>query len=129
MLFAESFRFPVQFLESAGLHTFVGGNLGTPFSEAALACLAARPGSCPYQAWTLTQLFLLHLVALLPPRQSPRFSHTSAVQAAVVEVSSYQMELPGLFKPKVCRGPGSILASIRSQSALPELHALLPKQQ
>ena len=53
--------FTGQLLEAAGWRTFVGGNLGTPLSEAV------------GESW----------------------------DAAVVEVSSYQMELPGDFSPHV----------------------------
>lgn len=61
--------FTGQILRAAGLSVFVGGNLGTPLSEAALFCLERPEIEPPYQA-------------------------------AVVEVSSYQMELPGSFHPK-----------------------------
>ena len=46
------------------------------------------------------------------------------MQAAVVEVSSYQMELPGLFKPKV----RTLLASFWRRPDLSQ-YALLAKQQ
>ncbi|CAM6100244.1 unnamed protein product [Calypogeia fissa] len=62
--------FAGQLLCHAGVRTFVGGNLGTPLSDAALQCLAF-------------------------PAEDPPF------HATVVEVSSYQMELPGSFCPKV----------------------------
>ena len=52
-----------QLLRHAGLHTFAGGNLGNPLSNAALS---SRPFDC-----------------------------------LVVEVSSYQLELPGTFHPDV----------------------------
>ncbi|KAG6552008.1 hypothetical protein Mapa_006314 [Marchantia paleacea] len=62
--------FAGQILRHAGVRTFVGGNLGTPLSEAALQCLAFPANDPPYHA-------------------------------AVVEVSSYQMERAGMFRPKV----------------------------
>ncbi|KAG0581208.1 hypothetical protein KC19_4G232500 [Ceratodon purpureus] len=62
--------FTGQLLKSAGVRTFVGGNLGTPLSEGVLQCLAF-------------------------PAEDPPFN------VAVVEVSSYQLELPGSFHPKV----------------------------
>ncbi|CAI5966314.1 unnamed protein product [Closterium sp. NIES-64] len=67
------FLFPAQILESIGIHTFVGGNLGTPLSLAALECVMASQHALVMEA---------------------------VVEAAVVEVSSYQMELPGRFRPK-----------------------------
>ncbi|KAJ7560872.1 hypothetical protein O6H91_03G003600 [Diphasiastrum complanatum] len=62
--------FTGQILSQAGIQTFVGGNLGTPLSEASLQCLSF-------------------------PVDDPPFN------AAVVEVSSYQMELSGSFNPLV----------------------------
>ncbi|GJP34725.1 hypothetical protein CLOM_g19133 [Closterium sp. NIES-68] len=65
--------FAGQILESIGIHTFVGGNLGTPLSLAALDFVTSQHG---------------------------RAGSSKPIQAAVVEVSSYQMELPGRFRPK-----------------------------
>ncbi|KAL2610887.1 hypothetical protein R1flu_022579 [Riccia fluitans] len=62
--------FAGQILRQSGVRTFVGGNLGTPLSEAAFQCLSFPANDPPYHA-------------------------------AVVEVSSYQMECAGLFRPKV----------------------------
>lgn len=53
-------------LAATGARVFVGGNLGTPLSEAALAVAAGGP----------------------------------APELAAIEVSSYQMELPGGFDPR-----------------------------
>ncbi|CAI5937087.1 unnamed protein product, partial [Closterium sp. NIES-65] len=66
--------FAGQILESIGIHTFVGGNLGTPLSLAALECVMAS--------------------------QHGHTGTSNPFHAAVVEVSSYQMELPGRFRPK-----------------------------
>ncbi|CAI5980894.1 unnamed protein product, partial [Closterium sp. NIES-64] len=80
------FLFPAQILESIGIHTFVGGNLGTPLSLAALECvMASQHGS----SGGGKQL----------PRDCSPPAHV-CLHAAVVEVSSYQMELPGRFRPK-----------------------------
>ncbi|KAJ0989765.1 hypothetical protein J5N97_008121 [Dioscorea zingiberensis] len=63
--------FAGQMLQHLGIDAFVGGNLGTPLSEAAKQCLETP---------------------------SQRKSH----QVAVVEVSSYQMEIPNqYFSPSV----------------------------
>ncbi|EFJ37622.1 hypothetical protein SELMODRAFT_229823 [Selaginella moellendorffii] len=62
--------FTGQILQQAGVRTFVGGNLGTPFSDAACECFKFPSDDPPYQA-------------------------------AVLEVSSYQLELPGSFSPSV----------------------------
>ncbi|CAI7866751.1 unnamed protein product, partial [Closterium sp. NIES-53] len=66
--------FAGQILESIGIHTFVGGNLGTPLSLAALDFVTSS--------------------------QHGHSDSSKRFQAAVVEVSSYQMELPGRFRPK-----------------------------
>ncbi|KAI8558954.1 hypothetical protein RHMOL_Rhmol04G0136500 [Rhododendron molle] len=58
--------FAGQMLNHLDFKTFVGGNLGVPLSEAALQCLTSTP-------------------------QSPMFK---ASTVAVVEVSSYQLEIP-----------------------------------
>ncbi|GAQ81307.1 hypothetical protein KFL_000770010 [Klebsormidium nitens] len=62
--------FTGQILREAGKRPFLGGNLGTPLSVAALECLAFPPDDPPYQA-------------------------------AIVEVSSYQLQFPGSLNPKV----------------------------
>ncbi|CAI5495797.1 unnamed protein product, partial [Closterium sp. Naga37s-1] len=119
------FVFPAQILESIGIHTFVGGNLGTPLSLAALEFVTSSQrghtgSSKPFQARVVEvssyQLdccppahLCLHFPLLLTitpvrpccPYLRPSRAHCfPPVQAAVVEVSSYQMELPGRFCPK-----------------------------
>ncbi len=66
-----------QLLDQAGLRAFRGGNLGTPLSTLALALLTAQP--CPDGAGG----------RLLPEE----------LRAVVIEVSSYQLELPGELSP------------------------------
>ena len=62
---SSTISFTGQLLAAAGVDAFVGGNLGRPLSELALALLDG----------------------------------TSDPDVAVVEVSSYQLELPGPFRP------------------------------
>eukprot|EP01018_Ginkgo_biloba_P032909 Gb_35635 [translate_table: standard] len=63
--------FTGQVLRHAGIHVFVGGNLGRPLSDAALQYLSSSETD-------------------------------SKLEAAVVEVSSYQMEIPNRhFRPSV----------------------------
>jgi UDP-N-acetylmuramoylalanine--D-glutamate ligase len=69
--------FCAQLLDMAGLRCFRGGNLGTPLSVLALALL--RGGPVPDGAGGLIE--------------------DGALAAAVVEVSSYQLELPGPLRP------------------------------
>ena len=69
--------FCAQLLDMAHLHCFRGGNLGTPLSALALALI--RGGPVPNGAG-----------AVLDP---------GALRAVVVEVSSYQLELPGPLCP------------------------------
>jgi UDP-N-acetylmuramoylalanine--D-glutamate ligase len=71
-----------EILQAAGLKTFVGGNLGTPLANAA--------GSAQ------------KVTAALDGATGDVHSATSvAYDAAVIEVSSYQLELIDTFKPHV----------------------------
>lgn len=50
-----SFVCPTQILRAAGKRPFLGGNLGTPLSVAALECLAFPPDDPPYQVSVRSQ--------------------------------------------------------------------------
>jgi UDP-N-acetylmuramoylalanine--D-glutamate ligase len=68
--------FTAQLLDMAGLPSFRGGNLGTPPTELATALLLGRP----------------------TPDGAGGQHAPGAIRAAVLEVSSYQLELPGPLK-------------------------------
>lgn len=68
--------FTAQLLDMAGLPSFRGGNLGTPPSELATALLLGRP----------------------TPDGAGGQHAPGVIRAAVLEVSSYQLELPGPLK-------------------------------
>lgn len=65
--------FTAQLLDMAGLPSFRGGNLGTPPSELAAALLLGKPS----------------------PDGAGGLHPVGALRAVVLEVSSYQLELPG----------------------------------
>lgn len=114
-------------LSQLGVETFVGGNLGNPLSEAALQCLASTSLGHKFQVILVVWLVLtLHwtvlMIGIFSGIVRKYYLWTSCLnllclkikivgyilmircfpQVAVVEVSSYQMEIPNkLFCPSV----------------------------
>lgn len=104
-------------LNHFGIEAFVGGNLGNPLSEAAFLCLT--PSMKPRFQVSLivriispsTQIYLkCHFTSINYLRISlsfevkVNFNGSFLFQVAVVEVSSYQMEIPNnYFCPSVSR--------------------------
>ena len=105
-----------QMLNHFGIEAFVGGNLGNPLSEAAFLCLS--PSMKPRFQVSLivriispsTQIYLkchftsIYLRISLSFEVKVNFNGSYLFQVAVVEVSSYQMEIPNkYFCPSVSR--------------------------
>lgn len=85
-------------LNHFGIDTFVGGNLGTPLSEAAIQHVTSPAQECKLKVG-LIDLSLFPFSVLFACN-----IHVNIFQVAVVEVSSYQMAIPCVyFRPSVSR--------------------------